>query len=520
MTHRYSHATLAMLTVLATLALSTSAALAAAPEKPVTEAATGVTATEAALHGELNPGASATAGYDFTYNTNGTCAEGATSEQEGEKTGEAIKVEALVKELIPSTEYTFCVVANHTEEEVTESTSGEPLSFKTSALQPVVDAESASSVTPFAATLEALVNPENQPTTSCVFEYGPLTAEEKTAPCEPGTLEGFGDQLAAAPITELSPSTTYHYRVVVENATGRTEGPVQSFITVGPPLVTSGTAQAVGRTGAQLTGASIDPVGALVTYSYRYIDQAGYEAGLSESPSNPYVKGASSQPSRELAAGYGAQAITPVAIRELTPGTTYHFALVAKNSAGTTIGPDATFTTLPGTPPLATTGAAEGVTQISAIITGLVDTRGLPTIVQFEFGTVPFAGSLQPASSTPGAGSLLTASTSFTNDLEPGTTYYYRTVATNADGTVYGAEQSFTTGTFPAQGGPAPVQLVTFPGFVLQELAAGQPPPVGAAPSKKALSKKQKLAKTLKACAKKAKKKRPGCRRQAERRYR
>jgi hypothetical protein len=30
-------------------------------------------------------------------------------------------------------------------------------------------------------------------------------------------------------------------------------------------------------------------------------------------------------------------------------------------------------------------------------------------------------------------------------DLQPGTTYYYRLVATNADGTTYGEDETFTT---------------------------------------------------------------------------
>src|SRR5690242_5683912 len=92
------------------------------------------------------------------------------------------------------------------------------------ASKPTVASESTSGVTPFAATLEAQVNPEAQPTTACTFEYGTLTVSENTAPCSPETLEGFGGQGTSAAISGLSPATTYHYRVVVENATGTTEG--------------------------------------------------------------------------------------------------------------------------------------------------------------------------------------------------------------------------------------------------------------------------------------------------------
>jgi hypothetical protein len=44
-----------------------SSALAAGPQRPVTEAATAVTANAAVLHGELNPSASGKAGWYFAY---------------------------------------------------------------------------------------------------------------------------------------------------------------------------------------------------------------------------------------------------------------------------------------------------------------------------------------------------------------------------------------------------------------------------------------------------------------------
>jgi hypothetical protein len=616
MMHRRSHAVRSLaLAVLVTLALA-APALAAAPEAPVTQPATGVSSTEAILHGLLNPGGQGEPGeYDFLYRQSPSeCTEGSVApEPPGAALGEEEEaVSATVTGLQPSSQYTFCARATHEG----ESSTGEPLSFTTAASKPTVASESASAITPFAATLEAQVNPENQVTTACHFEYGALTVSEKTAPCSPETLEGFGEQLTSAPISELTPATPYHYRVVVENATGTTEGPEQEFTTLtlekpilgaestsavtstgatlqaqvnpnyqettyafeyatnealtgaitvngeaplpaefaelpaskstealqprtvyyyrvlatngtgtseGPvehfttvtaPVVTTSAAQGVTRTSAALSG-TVNPAGEPTTYHFAYATAANYQPG----EPNPYVKGATTPASQPLAADVAVHAAGPATASELQPGTTYHYALVATNPLGTVIGPDVEFTTARPTPPLASTGEATGVSQISATLNGSVDTRELPTIAQFEFGTTPGAGSLVPATVT-GAGSSETLTASFDSDLQPATTYYYRTVATNVDGTGYGEERTFTTGAFPGQPGSQAVSLVGWPAFVLKELVAGIPAQPGVSSGPKPLSKKQKLARALKACAKKPKSKRAACRRQVRRRFR
>jgi hypothetical protein len=608
-----SLATLATLTVLATLALAAPAL--AAPEEPITEPATGVSATEATLNGELNPGGSASTGYFFTYNNNGTCSEGPSSELQPEQTGEHLKVSAPVTGLEPSREYTFCVVATHQEGETLEQTSGGPRSFTTAAAPPAVDFQSFFGVTPFEAHLDAFVNPNNQ-STNCEFQYGTTASYGTNVPCEPSTLEGFGDQFLTGSLTGLEPATTYHfhvvaenaskektegadeqlttpaleppiigaesttaitpssatlhaqvnpnyqettysfqyatnealagattvegesalpaefaelpasvktgtllprttyyYRVLASNASGTAEGPVEHFTTTATPIATTAPAETITRTTAVLSG-TVNPGGEPTTYHFAYATAADYQPGAA----NPYVKGGTTPESPNIGSDYTAHPANPTTAIELTPGTTYHYALVATNALGSVIGPDVTFTTAPPTPPLVSTGEATGVSQTSATLTGSVDTRELSTTTQFEFGTTPGAGTLLPATVTAASGSTVTVSASFAGDLQPGTTYYYRVIATNVDGTGSGQERSFTTGAFPGTG-PAAAALVAWPGFVLQGLAAGPPhEPISTGPRR--LTKKQKLAKAPKACNKKPKKKRAACRRAAKRRHR
>jgi hypothetical protein len=628
-TSRASIAGLALFGALAGgLVFSGAPALAALPEEPVTETATGITSTEATLNGELNPGSSATAGYEFSYNTNGECTAGTTTTQGAEATGTKIKVSTPLTGLEARTPYTFCVVATHTEAGVTELAPGLPLTFETLASSPVVVSESFSGLTPFAATLEAQVNPENQATTSCRVEYGLTTAYEVgSVACEQPSISGAAEQLVSANVSGLEAATLYHYRVVVKNATGETKGEdsefttltleapivggesvsgltaigatlgavvnpnyqpttyafkyalnealtegavtvagasplagefaelpvsvntgvlqprttyfyraeatnetgtteaasVEHFTTLATPLVTTGDATEPTRTTAMASG-TVNPGGVPTTVHFAYIEQAGYEAAVAEKAANPYAKGGITSESASVGSDYTVHAVGPLLLSELHPGVTYHCALVATNSVGTMIDPTgAMFTTSAPTPPLPSTGAAEGVTQLAARINGSVDTRGLPTISQFEFGTTPYAGSLQPATVTSSSGSVETIATSFNNDLQPGTTYYYRVVASSQDGTSYGAEQSFTTGSFPGLPGVTAVQILGWPAFVAETAARAAREALegtNTGPPSKPLTKAQKLAKALKTCSKKPKKQRASCRRQAKKRYR
>lgn len=512
----------ALIVLLGGLAVSDPAALASPPQAPVTKPATGVTGTTATLHGELNPGSSATAGYEFTYNTNGTCNEGLTSEAGAEATGKAIKVSTEVAGLAPSSEYTFCVIATHLEGETSESTPGGPLSFKTLNVAPAVEGEKASAVSQSEATLEAQINPNNQETTySFKFARNEALTEGATTVQGTAPLSGLEPQAASAPTgAVLAPGRTYYFRAIAENTSHeKAEGPVEHFTTLATPVVTTGQAQDMTRTSAALSG-SVNPQGAPTTYHFAYIDQAGYEAALAESAANPYAKGAISAQSASVGSDFTDHAVGPCVIYELRPGVTYHYALVATNSVGTSVGADATFTTSPPTPPGASTGPASGVTQLSATITGAVDTRGLPSTLQFEFGTILDQGSLVPASVIAGLESSTTVgiSASFGSYLQPGTTYYYRVRATNADGTAYGAEQSFTTASYPPAFAP-PATFAPIPYTSIAELDAREARERPKAIAPKPLSKAHKLARALKACSKKPRKQRASCKRQARKRH-
>jgi hypothetical protein len=104
-------------------------------------------------------------------------------------------------------------------------------------------------------------------------------------------------------------------------ATGPT-GPISS-----PPAATTGSPSQVGQTAAVLNG-TVDPEGKVTSYFFQYGTSTAY--GLQTSPAS-------------AGSGTGNVAVHK-AITGLTPGTTYHYRLVAQNASGTTPGDDATVT--------------------------------------------------------------------------------------------------------------------------------------------------------------------------------
>jgi plastocyanin len=107
-------------------------------------------------------------------------------------------------------------------------------------------------------------------------------------------------------------------------------------------------------------------------------------------------------------------------------------------------GPEMTGTitvTNPGEP-VATTEAAESVTETGATLRGTVNSNGHPTTYYFKYGSTTSYGK-ETSVSPPVEGTNVSASALVTVPM-PGT-YHFRLVAKNEKGTVEGADQTFTT---------------------------------------------------------------------------
>jgi hypothetical protein len=135
-----------------------------------------------------------------------------------------------------------------------------------------------------------------------------------------------------------------------------------------------------------------------------------------------------------------------VMLNSLSPNTTYHYRVVANNSAGTTEGSDATFTTLSLIlPPAILKSFVSNVTMTSAKLSGTVNPNGSTTVVDFEWGRSTLYGDTTRCQSIGSDTTRVTVSDSLTL-LSPNTEYYCRLVASNSAGTAHGDVLSFTTG--------------------------------------------------------------------------
>jgi NHL repeat len=429
---------------------------------PFTDPAGPIGATTATLNGHFTLNGQVATQYHFLYRLGSACTgegEVATSTEEA-GTGATVASEtAAVTGLEPNAEYTVCFVTSN--QFGSESTPPvPPVHFTTLPAPPSVEGESAAAVpseTTPAAGLVAQVNPNNQETT-CHFEYATeesVVVEGKgaSAPCGQGTLNGFGAQTATAHVENLQAGATYYYRAVAENTQSRlegkpAEGTIEHFTALIAPTVATGAAQEPTRTSILLTG-MVDPNGLATSYHFAYVDEAGYQAALARGAHDRYADGATTTPAQ---AGEGTAPVeVSVPVGGLLPATTYHYALVAGNQAGTTItGADETFTTTAATPPLVTTAAASEVTLSTATISGTVNTQGLNVSYAFEVSTDPANPGPPSGGGSIGAGSTEATVSVALQGLRPGTTYYYRLLATSTDGTGYGELESFTTLGFPS----------------------------------------------------------------------
>ena len=133
----------------------------------------------------------------------------------------------------------------------------------------------------------------------------------------------------------------------------------------------------------------------------------------------------------------------------LTPGTLYHVRAYATNAVGTVYGEDVTFTALIA--PTVTTQAVTNITTTTATGNGNVTALGVPNPTQHG---VVWSTSPNPTTAdsktTDGPVSATGAFTSNITGLTPGTLYHVRAYATNAVGTVYGEDVTFTAHHVPA----------------------------------------------------------------------
>jgi len=188
------------------------------------------------------------------------------------------------------------------------------------------------------------------------------------------------------------------------------------------PAVATQPASSLAETGATLNGL-VNPNGSETKIYFEYGTTTSYGSKTTE-----------------VSAGSGSVAIEKSQpISGLKANTVYHYRIVATNAFGASQGVDQTFNTF---------GPPEGNTWVGdphasgegATLTAFIDPNGQSTTYYFEYGTK--SGTYTNTTTPESAGSGMTQKTVSTTitGLMPGTTYYYRVIASNAGGKLTGAE--------------------------------------------------------------------------------
>jgi hypothetical protein len=197
------------------------------------------------------------------------------------------------------------------------------------------------------------------------------------------------------------------------------------------PTVISGAATSIAQTSVVLQG-RVNPDGRATTFFFSYGPTTAYTAnGASHS------------------VGAGTKAVdVSETITGLTPGSTYHYRIVAVNGSGSAFGNDRAFTTAGPPPAAVVTNQATSVTQTTAVPTGVINPEGGTTSWQVQYGlSTAYGYETDPQTLTGGVGAVPVSAQ--LAGLSPGTLFHYRIIAYHdVNGTAFptaGADATFFT---------------------------------------------------------------------------
>lgn len=306
---------------------------------------------------------------------------------------------------------------------------------------PVVTTGAASAITTNSATLAGSV------TTACGTIISPYGIEYSTTN---GFPNGSGTQANASNlsggafssnIAGLTASTTYYYHAYATNQVGIAYGAQQTFTTAAPSSSLSATAlTAFGNicinttagpnsftiTGTALTAANVT-VGALSGFTYSTAAGGPYTTTLSlTQPGGAY--------SQQVFVDFSPVAIQSYSGNIPVGGGGAASINVAASGAGV------------NSIPTLTTGAASAITTTTATCAGTITSTGCTAVTAYGIEYSTTAGFPNGSGTAVPSGNL--AAGNFSANLvtlTPNTQYYYHAYATNAGGTGYGSEQTFTT---------------------------------------------------------------------------
>jgi hypothetical protein len=422
-------------------------------------------ASTATVDGVVNPsGQTTTYHVDYDVSSSTWCTSGGTSGSPANSTSDATLgftdstfhgVSVNLSGLTGGTQYCAQLVATNG----SATARGGQVTFTAGA--PHADTFDGFSTGAHTATVDGEVNPSGQTTTYHV-DYDVSSSTWCTSGGTSGSPAnstsnatlGFTDSTfhdVSVNLTGLTTGTQYCAELVASNASGSARGGQVTF-TAGAPAVITDDAVPTGATTATVDG-RVNPSGQSTTYHVDY-DLSSSVWCLSGGNSG---SAANSTSNNTLGFTDSAYHSVFVSLTGLTNGSHYCAQLVATNASGTTGGGQVTFTAAVTTgPPTATTGTATSLTTTGATLNGSVNPGGQATTYQFDYDLssstwcTSGGSSGSPANGTAATSVGFTDNTSHTvsatiSGLAANTSYCFRADASNASGSAFGSQATFTT---------------------------------------------------------------------------
>ncbi len=262
---------------------------------------------------------------------------------------EDFEVETDLTDLTPGADYRFRLAARYAGLNATSTEEGEFTTLPVA--KPTITTPVISAITTDSAHFSAEVDPNGtDPAFDANWHF------ECTPSCgglSGGTVSGAPDEVEND-AKFLQPNTFYTVRLIASNAGGQVQQ-TETFQTAATgPLVVPFEAGPVHATSADLNG-QVNPKGSSTVY--------WFEWGTADCAANPCTSLPAEQ---DASAGNGTSAVYVTRhLTGLTPATTYHFRLIAKNASGTTEGPGTTFTT-PASEPACPNAGMLGADRLAA----------------------------------------------------------------------------------------------------------------------------------------------------------
>lgn len=284
------------------------------------------------------------------------------------------------------------------------------------------------------------INP-NGALTNYWYQYG-RTVNLGSETTKEAIGSGFATNSGPGYITGLTKDTTYYYQLVAENQYGRVAGIQRSFQTThgnpapigNVPTVKTSSADQITSSAANLNG-NVIPNHFATTYWFEY--------GKTKDLGNT---------TDFVSTGAGTVNVpVSAALTYLQPATTYYFRLNAQNAFGTVTGATAIFKTAVAVAspvaPIVQTGSANSIKTTSATFRATVNPGGTETKYWFEYSTNSLlnSGVIETSHRSAGPGTKDVAVQTTISSLTSNTTYYYRIVAENNQGTIRGESVTFKT---------------------------------------------------------------------------